>query len=116
MPADFLVTPPHIVPEWYFLPFYTILRIVPDKTYGILLMGLSIIVLFFLPLFGTRYMAKSKIWNVLYTTFIGNFFVLGYLGSCEAEPIYIYYGQISATYYFFFLGCILPAIKLSNRH
>ena len=115
IPADFLVTPPHIVPEWYFLPFYTILRIIPDKTYGILLMGLSILIFFFLPLFGTRYMTKSKTWNVLYTTFICNFFVLGYLGSCEAEPIYIYYGQVSAIYYFGFLVFILPVVKLSNR-
>jgi len=44
-----LVTPLHIVPEWYFLPFYTILRVAPGKISGIILMGSAIIVLFFLP-------------------------------------------------------------------
>ncbi len=47
--GDPLVTPPHIVPEWYFLPFYAILRSIPDKLLGVLAMGASIIILFFLP-------------------------------------------------------------------
>lgn len=58
--ANPLSTPPHIVPEWYFLPFYTILRIVPNKTYGVLLMGLSIVILFLVPFLGTHNFRKEK--------------------------------------------------------
>jgi ubiquinol-cytochrome c reductase cytochrome b subunit len=59
--ANCLVTPPHIVPEWYFLPFYTILRVVPNKTLGILAMGGSILILFTLPFFGTIQYKRTKI-------------------------------------------------------
>jgi ubiquinol-cytochrome c reductase cytochrome b subunit len=58
--ANPLSTPPHIVPEWYFLPFYTILRIIPDKTYGVLLMGLSLVILFFIPFYGIKTFRKEK--------------------------------------------------------
>ena len=110
-PANCLVTPPHIVPEWYLLPFYTILRVIPDKTYGVLLMLLSLLILFFLPFYGTPKLIKNKTWNFFFWTFICNFLILGYLGSCEPEPIYIFYGQLSTFYYFFFLSIFLPIFK-----
>jgi quinol-cytochrome oxidoreductase complex cytochrome b subunit len=50
VPADILVTPPHIVPEWYFLPFYAILRSILDKTFGIIMMFLSMVVLYMFPI------------------------------------------------------------------
>lgn len=114
-PANFeqanpLQTPEHIVPEWYLLPFYTILRVTPGKTEGILLMGASLIVLFLLPLLSPAN-AKSWHWKILYWTFINQVLCLGYLGGCPADPIYIMYGQFSAFYYFFFLCFLVPAYK-----
>jgi len=67
--ADPLVTPEHIVPEWYFLPFYTILRVIPNKTLGILAMGCSIFVLAFLPFY--NYLGFPK---KVFTKDIYNFF------------------------------------------
>jgi quinol-cytochrome oxidoreductase complex cytochrome b subunit len=101
-----LVTPLHIVPEWYFLPFYTILRVAPGKISGIILMGFSIIVLFFLPFFIKRNLIKLNFYkrDFFFWTFICNFLILGYLGSCPTEPIYILFGRISAFFYYFFFN------------
>jgi quinol-cytochrome oxidoreductase complex cytochrome b subunit len=70
MPADPSQTPPHITPEWYFLPFYTILRVSPTKVSGILLMGASILVLFVLPFMSIPEFKKSKSWKFLFITFV----------------------------------------------
>jgi ubiquinol-cytochrome c reductase cytochrome b subunit len=80
--ANALSTPVHIVPEWYFLPFYAVLRSLPDKAYGALLLILSILSLFFLPL-NTKYdiLSKSGSFKPPYKYFFGifatNFIVLG---------------------------------------
>ena len=115
-PANFeqanpLVTPPHIVPEWYFLPFYTILRVTPGKEAGILLMGGSIVILFFVPFFSPN-LFKTQILNLFFFSFIADVLILGYLGGCPAEPLYILYGRIATTYYFFFLTILMPLHKM----
>ena len=114
-PANFeqanpLVTPPHIVPEWHFLPFYTILRVTPGKEAGILLMGGSIIILFFVPFFSPL-KKKTQVWNIIFFSFVTDIIILGYLGGCPAEPIFIFYGRIATSYYFIFLCLILPYYK-----
>lgn len=86
--ANPLVTPKHIVPEWYFLPFYAILRSILDKTFGILLMFISMAVLYIFPILDACCI-HSKIYNISYTFFFliftANFIFLGFLGSQTAE-------------------------------
>ncbi len=83
-PANPMVTPPHIVPEWYFLPFYAILRAVPDKLLGVVAMFAAIIVLMFLPWLDTSKVRSCR-YRPLYKKFLMLFFVaclaLGYAGS-----------------------------------
>ncbi|MEL6977556.1 MAG: cytochrome b N-terminal domain-containing protein [Pseudomonadota bacterium] len=84
IPADPLVTPAHIVPEWYFLPFYAILRSVPDKLMGVLLMFASIGVLALLPWLDTsrtRSGAYRPLFKQFFWLFIVTCFVLGYVGA-----------------------------------
>lgn len=106
IPADSMNTPEHIVPEWYFLPFYTILRVTPGKASGIILMGFALIILFFLPFYRKSDFKKSTTWKKLFVFFVINFIFLGYLGSCPAEVIFIKCGRISTMIYFFFTGFI----------
>ncbi|RTK93242.1 MAG: cytochrome b [Rickettsiales bacterium] len=113
IPANPLVTPPHIVPEWYFLPFYAILRAVPSKLGGVILMFGSILILFFLP-----WLDRSKVRSVTYRPlykwafwiFIIDCLVLGYIGGKPAEEPYITISRIAATYYFFHFLILVPVI------
>lgn len=108
--ANPLVTPLHIVPEWYFLPFYAILRAVPDKLGGAVLMALSLIILFLLPIFDSidsEYNFKfNKFFNIFFWLFAGSVVLLGWLGGQPIEypfstltvfSVIVYFG------YFFFL-------------
>ncbi len=111
IPANPLVTPAHIVPEWYFLPFYAILRAVPDKLGGVLMMFGAIALLFFLP-----YLDKSKVRSGAYRPvfqkffylFVINFVILGWLGKSPAEGWYIWASRISTFYYYGYFLVILP--------
>ena len=83
IPADSLVTPHSIVPEWYFLPFYAILRAIPSKGLGVAAMIGAILILLLLPLaprFGARSTAFRPAYKLLFWFFVFNFFALGYLG------------------------------------
>ncbi len=121
--ANPLVTPSHIVPEWYFLPFYGILRSILDKTYGIIIMFLSMIVLFFLPMLDKN-MIRSKSFKVahrmLFWLFVINFIFLGYLGSQAPISPYIELGVICAhihlLYFFFFLQMVTLFDMLINNY
>lgn len=113
IPANPLVTPPHIVPEWYFLPFYAILRAVPDKLGGVLMMFGAIILLFFLP-----YLDKSKVRSGAYRplfkkffyVFVINFVFLGWLGKSPAEGWYIWASRFATMYYYAYFLLILPIL------
>ncbi len=113
IPANPLVTPAHIVPEWYFLPFYAILRAVPSKLGGVVLMLGSIIILFFLPWLD-RSKTKSTTYRPLYKwafwAFVIDCLVLGYVGGMPAEEPYITISRIGASYYFFHFLIIVPFI------
>ena len=113
IPANPLVTPAHIVPEWYFLPFYAILRAVPSKLGGVLLMFGSIIILFFLPWLD-RSKVRSATYRPLYKwafwAFVVDCLVLGYVGGMPAEEPYITISRIGASYYFFHFLIIVPFI------
>tara|TARA_A100000164_G_scaffold202152_1_gene179493 strand:- start:17 stop:682 length:666 start_codon:yes stop_codon:yes gene_type:complete len=114
IPADPLVTPSHIVPEWYFLPFYAILRAVPDKLLGVLLMFASVAILFILPWLD-RHKVRSARFRPYYKQFYWLFFIncmiLGWVGAMPAEGIYVLIARISSVYYFSFFLIIMPLLS-----
>jgi ubiquinol-cytochrome c reductase cytochrome b subunit len=105
-PANALQTPEHIAPVWYFTPFYAILRAVPNKLIGVILMGVAVVSFFFLP-----WLDRSKVKSVrfrgwLYRAFLIafaiSFLALGYLGLKPATPAYTNAARIFAVIYFAF--------------
>ena len=114
IPADPLVTPAHIVPNWYLAPFYAILRAVPDKLGGVLLMFGAIAILFVLPWLD-RSKVRSCNFRPIYKWFMMlffiNFFVLGYVGMLPAEGTYLLIARVGLIYYFAFFLVITPFIN-----
>ena len=118
IPANPLVTPAHIVPEWYFLPFYAILRAIPDKLGGVLAMFGAIAVLFVLPWLDTSRVRSCKfrpIYRNFFWILVIDALVLGYIGSRPAEQPYILIGQIATAYYFFHFLILLPVLGKLER-
>jgi ubiquinol-cytochrome c reductase cytochrome b/c1 subunit len=117
-PADPLVTPAHIVPEWYFLPFYAILRSVPDKLGGVIAMFGAIAVLFAVPWLDTS-KVRSANFRPLYRQFFWILVIvsvgLGYLGSRPAEGGYVIASRILTVYYFAHFLVILPLLGLFEK-
>jgi len=113
-----MVTPEHIVPEWYFLPFYAILRAVPNKLLGVILMFSSIMVLFALPWLD-RSDVKSgtyrPVFKKLYWVFLLDVIGLGYIGANSPEGIYIILGRVATLYYFLHFLFILPFLSKYER-
>jgi ubiquinol-cytochrome c reductase cytochrome b/c1 subunit len=118
IPANPAVTPAHIVPEWYFLPFYAILRAIPDKLGGVLAMFGSIVVLALVPWLDTS-RVRSAIYRPYYKWFFWFFVVvcvgLGWLGAKPAEGIYVYAARLLTAYYFAHFLIILPLLGLFER-
>jgi ubiquinol-cytochrome c reductase cytochrome b subunit len=113
IPANPMVTPAHIVPEWYFLPFYAILRAVPSKLGGVILMFSAIGVLFALPWLDRSPVrsANYRPWyRIAFFLFVIDCLVLGYAGGKPAEEPYITISRIAATYYFFHFLILIPLI------
>ena len=113
IPADPLVTPEHIVPEWYFLPFYAILRAIPFKLLGVLAMLGSILILFVLPWLDTCKVRSCRfrpIYKQFFWIFIFNFIVLGWVGSKVPEGHYLIISRICTAYYFTHFLIILPIL------
>jgi ubiquinol-cytochrome c reductase cytochrome b subunit len=134
--ANPLVTPAHIVPEWYFLPFYAILRaftadvwivmftdwitfgIIDAKFFGVLAMFGSILVMALAPWLDTssvrsgRYRPMFKWWFAL---FVVNFFVLMWVGAMPAEGIYPYIALVGSTYWFAYFLVILPLLGVIEK-
>jgi quinol-cytochrome oxidoreductase complex cytochrome b subunit len=114
IPANPLSTPAHIVPEWYFLPFYAILRAVPDKLGGVLAMFAAIAVLAVLPWLDRSKVRSAKFRPVYFWAFwvfLVDCLVLGYVGGKPAEGSYIVIGQVATLYYFFHLLILVPLIS-----
>jgi len=113
--ANPLVTPAHIVPEWYFLPFYAILRAVPDKLGGVLLMFAAIGVLFLLPWLDTSKVRSSTFrpwYKQFFFIFVAVCLGLGYLGGKPPEGGYVLASRILTAYYFAHFLVILPLVGL----
>jgi len=108
IPANPAVTPAHIVPEWYFLPFYAILRAIPDKLGGVIAMFAAIAVLAFLPWLDTskvKSMTYRPVAKVMFWAFVFVCIILGWLGAMPAEEPYVTYSQIfTALYFGYFIG------------
>src|SRR5205814_1677553 len=111
IPANPAVTPTHIVPEWYYLPFYAILRAIPSKLGGVVALLGSMVVLAFLPWFDTSPVRSAR-YRPLYRQFFWVFVAvcvgLGWLGSKPAEGGYVIWARILTIYYFAHFLIILP--------
>jgi ubiquinol-cytochrome c reductase cytochrome b subunit len=111
IPADPLKTPEHIVPLWYFTPFYAILRAVPDKFLGVVAMGGAIFVMFLLPWLdrspvkSIRY--RGGIYKIAIGIFVVSFIALGYLGTQPATPLYTNFARFFSVLYFGFFISLL---------
>ena len=115
IPADPLVTPAHIVPEWYFLPFYAILRAIPDKLLGVIAMFASIGVLFILPWLDrspVRSASFRPIFRIFFWVLLADCVLLTYLGAKAPEGIYVVLARIGTAYYFFHFLLLLPALSI----
>ncbi len=118
IPANPLVTPPHIVPEWYFLPFYAILRSIPDKLGGVVAMVSAILILLILPIINTSEVRSSKfrpIFSFAYWFLVSDFILLGWVGQKPVESPFIEIGMGATIFYFFFLAVLLPIIGLLEK-
>jgi ubiquinol-cytochrome c reductase cytochrome b subunit len=115
------VTPAHIVPEWYFLPFYAILRaidfnilFIDSKLGGVIFFGGSILILFFVPWLDTHRVRSGTfrpVFKWFYWLFVINFLGLTYLGAAPAEGIYVILAKICTAYYFIHFLVILPVLS-----
>ena len=111
--ANPMKTPLHIVPEWYFLPFYAILRSIPNKIGGVIAMFGSLIILLTIPFTNSseiRSTAFRPVFKVCYWLFVITFLLLGWVGQCPVEYPYTEIGIISMIYYFLFFIIIIPLL------
>ena len=118
IPANPLVTPPHIVPEWYFLPYYAILRAIPDKLLGVIAMFGSILVLFIVPWLDTARVRSAKFrptYRKFFWVLVVDCIVLGYVGANPPEGWFVITGQIATFYYFFHFLILMPVLGLIER-
>jgi|TARA_A100001035_G_scaffold25981_1_gene17422 quinol-cytochrome oxidoreductase complex cytochrome b subunit len=118
IPANPLVTPAHIVPEWYFLPFYAILRSIPDKLGGVVAMVGAILILAVLPVINTSEIRSSKfrpIYGIAYWFLVSDFLLLGWIGQKPVETPYIEVGQVATVFYFLFFIILVPVIGIVEK-
>jgi ubiquinol-cytochrome c reductase cytochrome b subunit len=113
--ANPMQTPPAIVPEWYLLPFYAILRSIPNKLLGVIAMFSAILAIMLLPITdfgrskGLQFRPLSK---VAFYIFVANFLVLMQIGAKHVETPFIEFGQISTVLYFAHFAVIVPVLSL----
>jgi ubiquinol-cytochrome c reductase cytochrome b subunit len=113
--ANPMSTPASIVPEWYLLPFYAILRSVPNKLLGVLAMFGSLLILLILPIVdvsrqrGNLFRPAMK---VAFWSFVFNFFILMWIGSQHPNEPFVFIGQVSTFFYFAWFVIIVPVIGL----
>ena len=118
IPANPAVTPTHIVPEWYYLPFYAILRAIPDKLLGVAALVASIVILAFLPWLDTSRVRSAR-YRPMYRQFFWLFVAvcvgLGWLGAKPAEGGYVIAARVLTTWYFAHFLVILPLLGRIER-
>ena len=113
--ANPMQTPPAIVPEWYLLPFYAILRSIPNKLLGVIAMFSALLILLILPftdLSKSRGLQFRPLSKIAFFIFVGNFLILMQLGAKHVESPFIEFGQISTVIYFSYFLVIIPLLSL----
>ena len=118
IPANPMATPAEIVPEWYFLPFYAILRSVPNKLCGVLAMFGAIITLFFLPwLDGSKVRSCTyrPIFRIMFWVLVADCLTLGYIGGKPPEGWYVIIGRIAAIYYYLHFLVLVPIVSRKEK-
>lgn len=113
--ANPLVTPVHIMPEWYFLFAYAILRAIPNKLGGVIALALSVLILAILPFVHTsniKGLTFRPIGKIFYWLFMVNFILLTWIGSKPVEDPYIFIGQLSSIFYFSYFLIFIPLLGL----
>jgi quinol-cytochrome oxidoreductase complex cytochrome b subunit len=116
-PANPMATPSEIVPEWYFLPFYAILRSIPDKLGGVCCMFGAIVILFFLPWIDCSKVRSAKfrpIYKQVFWIFLADCFLLGYVGAHKPEGNIVLIGQLATAGYFAFFPLLWIIGKLEK--
>lgn len=116
--ANSMQTPASIVPEWYLLPFYAILRSIPNKLLGVISMFVAILILLILPFTDTSNIKGSSykpLFTFAFWLFALNFLVLMWLGSCHVEAPFIIAGQLATVYYFAHFLLILPILGIIDN-
>ncbi|MCB1520140.1 MAG: cytochrome b, partial [Hyphomicrobiaceae bacterium] len=104
-----------IVPEWYFLPFYAILRAIPDKLGGVIAMFASIAILAFVPWLDTSRIRSTKyrpIYKWFFFLFLFSCLALGYLGAMPAEGTYVFWARVFTAYYFLHFLVVMPIVGI----
>lgn len=117
--ANPLVTPVHIMPEWYFLFAYAILRAIPDKLGGVIGLVASILVLLIIPFIHTsklKGLTFRPLGKLFYWGFMSNFIFLTWIGSKPVEEPFIFLGQISSTLYFSYFLILIPFLGLIENN
>lgn len=113
IPANPLVTPPHIQPEWYFLFAYAILRSIPDKLLGVIALFASLLILLILPHVHIS-LVRANTWKpftkFIFWMFAGNFIILTYLGGQVAEEPWVFISQLSGLFYFMYFITWIPLL------
>ena len=118
IPANPAVTPSHIVPEWYYLPFYAILRAIPNKLLGVGALGASIVILAFLPWLDTSRVRSARYrpyFKQLFWVFVAVCIGLGWLGGKPAEGGYVIASRLLTAYYFAHFLIILPLLGIFEK-
>ena len=118
IPADPLKTPAHIVPEWYFLPFYAILRAIPDKLGGVIAMISAILILFVLPWLDTSKVRSATfrpIYKKLFWLLLVDVIILTWIGGKPVEGNYILIGRLATIYYFVHFLFVMPIVGLIEK-
>jgi ubiquinol-cytochrome c reductase cytochrome b subunit len=115
IPADPMVTPSSIVPEWYLLPFYAILRSIPNKLLGVIAMFGSLLILLILPLIDLSRIRSTQfrpLMKLIFWFFVVNFFILMFIGSQHPVSPFVEIGQISTAFYFLYFLVFIPIIGI----
>lgn len=119
IPANPMATPAHIVPEWYFLPTYAILRSIPNKLGGVLAIGLVFACLLLLPFINTSEMRSSSfrpLHKIAFWALTADCLLLGWIGQKPVEDPYIIIGQLAAIYFFIHFLVIIPVLGLFENY
>lgn len=118
IPANSLVTPIHIKPEWYFLWLYAILRRIPNKLGGVIAIFMALLILYLLPIFPHSYhisFSFSPFQQINFWIIVRSILILTWIGGCPVEAPYELIGQVFTFIYFFSVLCVIPILSSTTN-